>query len=438
MTFASEGLPEGVSLDPSTGQITGSLRSVGTNVVTLIARNSKGEAKKPFRIVVGEQIALTPVMGWNSWNCWHGGVDQEKILRSANALKAAGLDQHGWSFVNIDDAWQGDRTGKNNAIQANNKFPDIKGMVDRIHSMGLKAGIYSTPWVVAYSKFPGGSSDTPEGAWTKSMSTETNYRLGKHSFAIADANQWAAWGFDYLKYDWRPNDVPHTAEMSKALRKSGRDIVFSLSNTAPLDHATDWARWANSWRTTCDIIDLWDKGDETYQYGVSQIGFSQDQWAPYAGPGHWNDADMLEVGNKGLTLAESRAHFSLWCIIAAPLIAGNDIRHMSKEVHDILTDKDVIAIDQDSLGKEGWRFRAETGREIWVRELAGNELAICVLNTGATAADMTTDWSAISVLKGDYTVRDVWAKKDLGTTRTPRTDHVESHDVMLFRLTPVK
>jgi alpha-galactosidase len=147
---------------------------------------------------------------------------------------------------------------------------------------------------------------------------------------------------------------------------------------------------------------------------------------------------MLEVGNKGLTLAESRAHFSLWCIIAAPLIAGNDVRHMSKEVYDILTDKDVIAIDQDPLGKQGWRFRAETGREIWVRELSGGDWAVCVLNSGATAADLTTDWSAISILQREYAVRDVWAKKDLGTTRTPRTDRVESHDVMLFRLSPVK
>jgi alpha-galactosidase len=147
---------------------------------------------------------------------------------------------------------------------------------------------------------------------------------------------------------------------------------------------------------------------------------------------------MLEVGNKGLTLAESRAHFSLWCIIAAPLIAGNDVRHMSKEVHDILTDKDVIAIDQDPLGKQGWRFRAETGREIWVKELSGGDWAVCVLNSGATAADLTTDWSAIPIIERECAVRDVWAKKDLGTTRTTRTDRVESHDVMLFRLTPVK
>jgi alpha-galactosidase len=234
--------------------------------------------------------------------------------------------------------------------------------------------------------------------------------------------------------------------MRDALHKAGRPIVFSLCEWGQ-NKPWEWAKdVGHLWRTTGDIMagydsrQRWESGwklilDQQYTLVTSN---GPDGIGQYAGPGHWNDPDMLEVGNKGLTLAESRAHFSLWCIIAAPLIAGNDVRHMSKEVYDILTDKDVIAIDQDPLGKQGWRFRAETGREIWVRELSGGDWAVCVLNSGATAADLTTDWSAISILQREYAVRDVWAKKDLGTTRTPRTDRVESHDVMLFRLSPVK
>jgi alpha-galactosidase len=202
------------------------------------------------------------------------------------------------------------------------------------------------------------------------------------------------------------------------------------------------------WRTTGDIMagydskQRWEQGWKVIldlQYSLVQPADGQNNGiGQYAGPGHWNDPDMLEVGNQGLTLAESRAHFSLWCILAAPLIAGNDVRHMSKEAHDILTDKEVIAIDQDSLGKQGWRFRAETGREIWVRELSGGDWAVCVLNSGPTAADITTDWPEIKLFGHEYAVRDVWAKKDIGTTREKRTDRIESHDVMLFRLTPVK
>ena len=182
----------------------------------------------------------------------------------------------------------------------------MKGLCSEIHNLGLKAGIYSTPWITSYGKYPGGSSDNADGSWTPALAKESEQRHGRHSFAPADAHQWAAWGFDYLKYDWYPNDVPHVAEMSKALRRSGRDIVFSLSNTAAFDHAADWARWANSWRTTDDIRDRWSKCDASWQYPVSEIGFSQDRWAPYAGPGHWNDPDMLVVGYRRLGAATPR------------------------------------------------------------------------------------------------------------------------------------
>ena len=447
MTFAVKNLPEGLTVDPATGQITGSLKSKGEYPVTLLASNALGSAQKKFRIVVGEKIALTPAMGWNSWNCWADSVDQEKVLRSARALVASGLINHGWTYINIDDTWQGKRTGKDHALQGNEKFPDMKKLCDEIHNMGLKAGIYSTPWVVAYSKFPGGSSDTPEGSWTKSMSTATNYRLGKYSFAIADANQWAAWGFDYLKYDWRPNDVPHTAEMSKALRKSGRDIVFSLSNTAPLDQAADWARWANSWRTTCDIIDRWDKGDETYQYGVSQIGFSQDQWAPYAGPGHWNDPDMLVVGHVGwgpklhatrLTPDEQYSHISLWCLLSAPLLIGCDLEQLDAFTINLLSNDEVLALNQDALGKQAIRVATFGPVDIYLKELEDGSKALGFFNRDSAEQTVAYDKLNFIGFETPQQVRDLWRQKNLANI-DPNKDKfivtIPAHGVQLYKLT---
>ena len=257
MEFSVSDLPAGLTLDPQTGQITGSLKDAGEFHLVLSAKNAQGTAQKPFRIVVGEHIALTPPMGWNSWNCWAEKVDQDKVLGSARAMIASGLANHGWTYVNIDDTWQGDRSGPDHALQGNKKFPDMKGLCDEIHKLGLKPGIYSTPWITSYAKFPGSSSDEPDGAWTKALATDKAWRHGKHSLAEADARQWAAWGIDYLKYDWFPNDVDHVSQMSKALRASGRDLIYSLSNTAPFDHAADWAQCAMCWRTTFNIRDKW-------------------------------------------------------------------------------------------------------------------------------------------------------------------------------------
>ena len=299
MRFSVKDLPAGLSVNAETGQITGTAEKQGEYPVILRAENSQGAAEKKFRIVVGDRICLTPPLGWNSWNCWAAAVDQDKVLGSARAMVKAGLVDHGWTYVNIDDTWQGTRGGKFNAIQGNEKFPDMRKLCDDIHAMGLKAGIYSTPWITSYAMFCGSSSDDPAGDWSKKLGNHDHYRYGKYSFAESDAKQWAAWGFDYLKYDWNPNDVAHTREMNRALRACNRDIVFSLSNSAPFAQAADWARLANCWRTTGDIWDRWDESAFDWQYGISEIGFAQDQWVPYAGPGHWNDPDMLVVGRVG-------------------------------------------------------------------------------------------------------------------------------------------
>lgn len=381
-----------------------------------------------------ENLALTPPMGWNSWNTFASNIDENLIKGTADTMIANGMRDAGYVYIVVDDCWESkERDADGNIVPDPVKFPHgMKALGDYLHSKGFKFGIHNCAGTETCAGFPGGRG---------------------HEYQ--DALRYAAWGVDFLKYDWCNHGTADAREtyktMRDALHKAGRPIVFSLcewGQNKPWEWASDVG---HLWRTTGDIMagydsrQRWESGWKVIldlQYSLVQPADGQNNGiGQYAGPGHWNDPDMLEVGNGGLTLAESRAHFSLWCIIAAPLIAGNDVRHMTKEVHDILTDRDVIAIDQDALGKEGWRFRAETGREIWVRQLSGGEWAVCVLNASAAAADMTTEWSLLnSILTGEYAVRDVWAKKDLGTTRSApvRTDHLESHDVMLFRLTPVK
>jgi alpha-galactosidase len=374
-------------------------------------------------------LALTPPMGWNSWNTFAANIDEDLIKGTADTMIANGMRDAGYVYIVVDDCWEAmERDANGNIVPDPKKFPHgMKALGDYLHSKGFKFGIHSCAGTLTCGGYPGGRG---------------------HEFQ--DALSYASWGVDFLKYDWCSHGTADARETYKTMRdaihKAGRPMVFSLCEWGQ-NKPWEWAQdVGHMWRTTGDIMagydtrQRWESGwklilDLQYTLVTNE---GPNGIAQYAGPGHWNDPDMLEVGNKGLTLPESRAHFSLWCVIAAPLIAGNDVRHMTKEVQAILTEKDVIAIDQDSLGKEGWRLRAETGREIWVRPLSGDQWAICVLNTGASAADITTDWSAIPILNGQYSVRDVWAKKDLGTTSAPRTDHVESHDVMLFRLTPLK
>ena len=380
-----------------------------------------------------EGLALTPPMGWNSWNTFQDKIDDQLIRDTAETMIANGMRDAGYVYIVIDDCWEAkERDAAGNLVPDPLKFPHgLKALGDYLHSKGFKFGIHNCAGTRTCADFPGGRG---------------------HEYQ--DALKYASWGIDYLKYDWCNHGTADAREtyktMRDALHAAGRPIVFSLCEWGQ-NKPWEWAKdVGHLWRTTGDIMagydsmQRWEHGWKVIldlQYSLVQPADGQNNGiGQYAGPDHWNDPDMLEVGNKGLTLAESRAHFSLWCIIAAPLIAGNDVRHMSKEARDILTDKEVVAIDQDALGKEGWRFLAETGREIWVRELSGDDWAICVLNSGSTAADLTTDFSALGILKGEYAVRDVWAKKDLGTTRSApvHTDRVESHDVMLFRLTPVK
>jgi alpha-galactosidase len=451
MSFTADGLPEGLKLDSTNGRISGALKTPGEFNVALRAKNPLGTAEKPFRIVVGEEIQLTPAMGWNSYNCFGERVTQDLALRAARQMIKLGLDQHGWTYVNMDDGWIGrQRNEKTRAPQADpQRFADIKGMVDEIHGMGLKAGLYSTPWTQTYGGRLGGSSEKPDGGWppvgvpgAKHNAGQLPFAIGKYRFSYIDARQFAEWGFDYLKLDWGPVEVPETMEMHQALRITGRDIVLSLSNNhvkniLPIIGAL--SPWAQSWRTTTDINDNWKRV-------AADIGFAQDPWASSARPGHFNDADMLVVGQLGgripsqlhpskLTPDEQYTHISLWCLLASPLLMGCDLEKMDDFTLGLLENDEVLEVDQDSLGRQAVQVAGSGDLKVYARPMDDGSLAVGLFNTGAATATVTANWSDLK-LKGEQRVRDLWRQKDAGVFAEKFEMSVASHGVSLVRLFP--
>ncbi len=458
MTFSAEKLPKGLRIDSQTGLITGKVKKAGTYIVTLKATNSLGEATREFRIVIGEKIALTPPMGWNSWNCWGNTVSHEKVMASAKAILESGLANYGWSYINIDDGWQGLRGGKENAIQPNAKFPDMKGMVDSLHAMGFKVGIYSGPWVATYAAHIGTQCDNADGTyeWVKKGLVNENYRMvdpsgeltreklwysGKYSFAAKDARQWAEWGFDYLKFDWNPHDWYSMKEMHDELGKCGRDIVYSLSNSALLPLADEYVKYANCWRTTGDIRDSWKS--------ISGIGFGRNSsWAPYSGPGHWPDGDMLVIGNVGwgrkyhytnLTPDEQYTHITLWAMQASPLLIGCDMAVADKFTKSLLCNNEVIDINQDPLGYAATKIYGNSSYATYFKPLEDGSLAIAMFNLSETPQKIGFTPRAIGVIGNKITVRDVWRQKDVAEITNDRNrfdTEVPPHGVVLVRVFP--
>ncbi|HLA68573.1 MAG TPA: putative Ig domain-containing protein [Bacteroidota bacterium] len=445
MEFSVDGLPAGLAVAARTGLISGSLKDPGTHVVTLRAKNVLGVHEKKFRIVVGEKISLTPALGWNSWNVWGPKVTADKVLQSAKAMVASGLINHGWSYINIDDAWQGKRGGEFQGIQGNENFPDMKGLCDAIHAMGLKVGIYSTPWTTSYATFIGSTSENPEGTWSAPTIERRGklnrkilpWHVGRYSFVKNDAQQWAEWGIDYLKYDWSPNELSETVEMEKALRESGRDIILSLSNNMPYDNIPDISKVANSWRTTGDIRDTW--------VSLSRIGFSQDKWAPYGGPGHWNDPDMLVVGRVGwgdprpnkLTPDEQYLHMTLWSLLASPLLIGCDMERLDEFTLNLLTNDEVLAVNQDPLGKQAVSISAEGTIRIYHRPLEDGSRAVGLFNLGEQDSTVTVRWTSHNVW-GPMLVRDLWRQKDLGRFDEEFKATIPRHGAEFIRVWPTK
>jgi alpha-galactosidase len=379
-----------------------------------------------------EGLALTPPMGWNSWNTFASNINEDLVKETAEAMIANGMRDAGYNYIVLDDTWSAmERDDEGNLMAHPEKFPSgMKAIGDYLHERGFKFGIYGCAGTKTCGGYP--------GSWG-------------HEFQ--DAQKFAEWGVDYLKYDWcysgTANQLDAYTRMRDALYKAGRPIVFSIcewGGSKPWEWAKDIG---HLWRTTGDIMDCydcvqrWERGWKVIldqQYSQVQPADGQNNGiGKFAGPGHWNDPDMLEVGNAGLTFAESRAHFTFWCILAAPLMAGNDVRAAAPAIVAILTDREALAVNQDKLGKQGWRFRAEPSQEIWVRELAGGEWAVAILNSGTTAAEVEIDWShGFWFLGGKCSVRDIWNKRDAGETSGKFTAHLDAHDAAFLRLTPVK
>ena len=376
----------------------------------------------PLHGASAQAVAATPPMGWNSWNHFHRSVDDAIVRAQADAMVSSGMKDAGYVYVNIDDTWEGERDAQG-VIHANSKFPDMKALADYVHGKGLKLGIYSSP----------------------GPKTCAGYE-GSYGHEEQDAKTYADWGIDYLKYDlcglremMKDAGSPEAAhkmmldaytKMRDALRKTGRPIVYSLCQYG--DDAV-W-RWGasvggNLWRTTGDINDHYNRMEE--------IGFSQAGLAKFAGPGHWNDPDMLEVGNGGMKPDEYRTHMSLWAILAAPLLAGNDLTTMTPETIALLTNREVIAIDQDPAGHQGDRVSSEGPLEIWVKPLSDGSKAVGLFNRHPHAMDMQVDFHTIGFQKS-VKVRDVWAAKDLGTMNAPYQATVPGHGVVLLRVAEAK
>jgi alpha-galactosidase len=372
----------------------------------------------PWGRAQSPSVAATPPMGWNSWNHFAGKVDDATIRAQADAMVRSGMRDAGYTYVNIDDTWQGGRDAQG-IMHPNSRFPDMTALAGYVHSKGLKIGIYSSPGQTTCAKFEG------------------SYRHEEQ-----DARMYAAWGIDYLKYDlcglrdMMKNAGSPEAEhkimfdayikMRDALAKTGRPIVYGLCQYGD-DAVWRWGAEAggNLWRTTGDINDTYNR--------MADIGFGQAGLAKFAGPGHWNDPDMLEVGNGGMNTEEYRMHMSLWAILAAPLLAGNDLSSMSPETTAMLTNREVIAIDQDPAGKQGDRFSAEGPMEIWVRPLADGAKAIGLFNRHPRPLDMRVDFRELG-FKGSIKARDVWKAKDLSPIDGAYQAQVPGHGVILLRV----
>jgi alpha-galactosidase len=364
-------------------------------------------------------LARTPPMGWNSWNKFACDVNEQLIREMADAMVTSGMKDAGYVYLVIDDCWQIDRDAQGNILPDPQRFPSgMKALADYVHSRGLKFGLYSDAGTLTCQKRP-----------------------GSRGYEFQDARQYAAWGVDYLKYDWcstgTQNAPASYSIMRDALLKAGRPIVFSICEWGT---SKPWL-WAkdvgNLWRTTGDIQDCWDCKRDWGGMGVVHVLDLQDGLESYAGPGHWNDPDMLEVGNQGMTITEYRAHFSLWCILAAPLMAGNDLRNMTNEVKEILTNREVIAVDQDSLGMQGRRVKRYGDREVWAKQLADGGRAVVLFNRGPKSQEISVSWTEIGYPQHVAAqVRDLWAHKDLGKLIGKVSAEVPSHGVVMVTVKP--
>ncbi|WP_228098985.1 NPCBM/NEW2 domain-containing protein [Pedobacter sp. MC2016-24] len=458
MLFSASGLPEGLQIDANSGIITGKLEKKGTFIVLLRAKNAKGKAEKKFKITCGDQISLTPPMGWNSWNCFAGEVSAEKVMRAAMAMEKSGLVNHGWNYINIDDFWQNHRDAKDNSLRGelrdkdgnilpNSRFGDMKALADDVHRLGLKIGLYSSP-----------------GPWT------CGGCVGSFGYELQDAKKYAEWGFDYLKYDWcsyggvidgMPGNDPYKigslsyhggSQLATAVKpfklmgdyllQQPRDIVYSLCQYGMSD-VWKWGGTAggNAWRTTNDITDTWTS--------VKNIILAQDQSAQWAKPGNWNDPDMLVVGTVGwgnphpskLKPDEQYLHISLWSLFSAPLLIGCDMEKLDDFTLNLLTNDEVIALNQDPLGKQATCVHTIGDLRIYVKEMEDGSHAVGFCNFGLEKINISyKDFEKLGI-SGKVMARDLWRQKDIAKIKTEKevlNIEVPIHGVALYKFSSVK
>lgn len=422
LVYAATGLPAGLKLDPASGIITGVVSKKGDYPVTFTVTNKLGSNTKKFKIVIGDVIGLTPALGWNSWNAWGLTVNDQKVRVSAMTM-AGKLSAHGWGYINIDDGWEASQRAASGEIITNEKFPDMKSLTDYVHSLGLRMGIYSSPG----PKTCGGY-------------------LGSWQHEDQDAKTYGDWGIDYLKYDWcsysEVTDPNPTLEdfkkpyqvMRASLNKVPRDIMFSFCQYGMGD-VWKWGAevGGNSWRSTGDIVDTW--------ASMSGIGFHQTADGPYAQPGHFNDPDMLVVGKVGwgdnqhgtrLSPDEQYTHISLWSLLSAPLLIGCDMGQLDKFTLGLLTNDEVLAVDQDALGKEARQAIKTDDSQVWIKDLEDGGKAVGIFNTSEKYEALTLKLDENGL--GAYTkVRDVWQQKDLTLQSGTFTAKVAPHGVVLVK-----
>jgi alpha-galactosidase len=440
MEFFTEGLPPGLTLDSKTGRISGTIRKRGEHCVMLRVRNALGVAGRPFRIVVGDRIALTPPMGWSSWYMAYADISDQMIRNQAEAMIRSGLADHGYSYVNIDDGWNiklnsddpliggAPRDGREN-LKANRNFPNMKGMCDHVHGLGLKIGIYISPGPSTCAGF-----------------------AGSYGHEEQDARQFAEWGFDFLKYDWcgyrsiardksRAELQKPYLVMRKALGKVGRDLVYNLCQYGMGD-VWEWGRevGGNYWRTSGDL----GVQNRTLWENMSEIGFSQAGKEAFAGPGGWNDPDNILIGHilwrnklipSPLTPDEQYTYVSLWSLLAAPLIFGGDMTRLDPFTLSLLTNDEVIDINQDALGRQGAPVSRSGGLEVWAKDLEDGSTAVGLFNRSEAESTVKARWADLKI-KGIHRIRDLWRQKDLGYYKVQFSAPIPRHGVLLLRLFP--
>lgn len=404
------------------------LKTFIIGIALLLGRNVHAQMffgeEKVIPDSIFNSLAQTPPMGWNSWNKFGCNVSEDLIKEMADAMVESGMKDAGYEYIVIDDCWQVGRDSTGNIIPDPKHFPHgMKALADYIHSRGLKLGIYSCA-----------GSYTCQG------------RPGSRGYQFQDARQYAAWGIDYLKYDWCSNEGQNAQAayqtMSDAIKQSGRPIVFSICEWGE-NQPWKWGKGiGHMWRVTPDIRDCFQCKFDWGGVGVLDIIDIMADLYPYAGPGHWNDAEMLEIGNGGMTKDEYITHFSMWCMLATPLMAGNDLRKMDAETKEILTNKEVISVNQDKLGQQARRFMDMGEKEIWAKPLANGELAVCFLNRTETTWHLNYDWhkqtiyfaDQVNIHKKEYTIRDLWKHQNIGTTQANTVCDIPPHGVLMVRL----